>query len=65
MYLSLPLPSTMTRSMTVTVVGTDGNSKPLPYTVTVPKNGKCADLVQALSTACSLEVDETLLMVEV
>lgn len=65
MYLSLPLPSRMTRSMTVTVVGTDGNSKPLPYTVTVPKNGKCVDLVQALSTACSLEVDETLLMVEI
>ncbi|KAK4764233.1 hypothetical protein SAY87_013671 [Trapa incisa] len=65
MYLSLPLPSTMTRTMTITVVSLNGSAKPTPYTITVPKNGKFEDLIQALSTACSLGIDETLLVVEV
>ncbi|KAL0389929.1 UNVERIFIED_CONTAM: Ubiquitin carboxyl-terminal hydrolase 8 [Sesamum calycinum] len=65
MYLSLPLPSTSTRSMTLTVVKSDGSTKPSPFTVTVPKNGKLEDLTQALSTACSLAVDETLLLAEI
>ena len=65
MYLSLPLPSTSMRTMTLTVVKTDGTDKPLAFTVTVPKNGKLVDLTQALKTACSLEGDETLLVAEV
>ncbi|KAL0436235.1 UNVERIFIED_CONTAM: Ubiquitin carboxyl-terminal hydrolase 8 [Sesamum radiatum] len=65
MYLSLPLPSTSTRTMTLTVVKSDGSTKPSPFTVTVPKNGKLEDLTQALSTACSLAVDETLLLAEI
>lgn len=67
MYLSLPLPSTTTRIMTLTVVSsiTNGSTKPLPYTITVPKNGKFEDLIQALGAACALGSDETLLVAEV
>lgn len=65
MYLSLPLPSTNTRTMTLTVVSTDGSFPPTPYTISVPKSGKCEDLVLALGVACSLGVDETLLVAEV
>lgn len=65
MYLSLPLPSTTMRTMTLTVVHTDGSSQPSPYTITVPKNGKFQDLIEALSIACCLENDETLLVAEV
>lgn len=49
----------------MTVVKADGSTKPSSFTVTVPKNGKLEDLTQALSTACSLGVDETLLVAEV
>ncbi|KAI4340513.1 hypothetical protein MLD38_025341 [Melastoma candidum] len=65
MYLSLPLPSTSIRTMTVTVINTDGSAKLSPYTVSVPKFGKCEDLVRALSVACSLGSDETLLVAEI
>ncbi|GFZ17710.1 ubiquitin-specific protease 8 [Actinidia rufa] len=65
MYLSLPLPSTTMRTMTLTVMSTDGSTPPSPFTVTVPKDGKFEDLIQALSTACSLGVDETLLVAEI
>ncbi|KAI3450781.1 hypothetical protein Pfo_007446 [Paulownia fortunei] len=65
MYLSLPLPSTSMRTMTLTVVKADGSTKPSPFTVTVPKNGKLEDMTLALSTACSLGVDETLLVAEI
>ncbi|XP_010455453.1 PREDICTED: ubiquitin carboxyl-terminal hydrolase 10 [Camelina sativa] len=65
MYLSLPLPSTLTRVMTVTVFYCDGSCLPMPYTVTVPKQGSCRDLVTALGTACCLADDESLLLAEV
>ncbi|XP_028104595.1 ubiquitin carboxyl-terminal hydrolase 8-like isoform X2 [Camellia sinensis] len=65
MYLSLPLPSTTMRSMTLTVMSTDGSTLPFPVTVTVPKYGRCKDLVQALSTTCSLRDDEKLLVAEI
>ncbi|OMO79890.1 Peptidase C19, ubiquitin carboxyl-terminal hydrolase 2 [Corchorus capsularis] len=65
MYLSLPLPSTITRTMTVTVFYGDGNGLPMPYTVSVLKNGFCKDLLLALSTACCLKSDEKLLLAEV
>ncbi|KAK1404646.1 Ubiquitin carboxyl-terminal hydrolase [Heracleum sosnowskyi] len=65
MYLSLPLPSTTMRTMTLTVLSTDGSSMPIPVTVTVPKFGKCEDLVRAVSVSCSLRDDETLLLAEV
>ncbi|KAL0904858.1 hypothetical protein M5K25_027016 [Dendrobium thyrsiflorum] len=65
MYLSLPLPSTFTRSMTITVFSGDGSALPMPFTVTVPKNGCCRDLVRALSIACCLGSSEALLVAEV
>ncbi|KAK4492297.1 hypothetical protein RD792_003100, partial [Penstemon davidsonii] len=65
MYLSLPLPSTSMRTITLTVVKTDGSTLPSPFTVTVPKNGKLEDLTLALSTACSLGFNETLLVAEI
>ncbi|KAJ4835929.1 Ubiquitin carboxyl-terminal hydrolase 8 [Turnera subulata] len=65
MYLSLPLPSTNMRTMTLTVVSTSGSSQLSTYTISVPKFGKCKDLIEALANACSLAVDETLLVAEV
>ncbi|KAG2676917.1 hypothetical protein I3760_12G073900 [Carya illinoinensis] len=65
MYLSLPLPSTVTRIMTVTMFYGDGSGLPMPYTVTVFKHGCCKDLTQALATACCLKGDESLLLAEV
>ncbi|XP_024035223.1 ubiquitin carboxyl-terminal hydrolase 8 isoform X2 [Citrus clementina] len=65
MYLSLPLPSTTVRMMTLTVVNTDGTAKPSPFTITVPKYGKFEDLIRALSIACALGVNETLLVAEI
>ncbi|KAI3412465.1 Ubiquitin carboxyl-terminal hydrolase [Psidium guajava] len=65
MYVSLPLPSTTMRTMTLTVITTDGSTRLSPYTITMPKSGKCHDLIQALSTACSLGDDETLLLAEI
>ena len=65
MYLSLPLPSTATRSMTVTVFYGDGSSLPMPFTVNVIKHGCCKDLYQALGIACCVGSDETLILAEV
>lgn len=65
MYLSLPLPSTTMRTMTITVMSADGNTQLSPHTVTVPKHGKFEDLIRALSIACSLGADETILVAEV
>lgn len=65
MYLSLPLPSTTMRTMTVTIISSDGVMLPSPVTVTVPKCGRLKDLTVALSSHCGLTNDETLLVVEV
>ncbi|CAI8592805.1 unnamed protein product [Vicia faba] len=67
MYLSLPLPSATMRTMTLTVVSNidDGMPQLSPYTISVPKHGKFEDLTRALSIACSLGSDETLLVAEV
>ncbi|XP_031391982.1 ubiquitin carboxyl-terminal hydrolase 5 isoform X1 [Punica granatum] len=65
MYLSLPLQFASTRSMTVTVFTCDGSSLPSAYTVAVPKQGRCRDLIQALSNVCSLQPTEKLLLAEV
>ncbi|KAK3002883.1 hypothetical protein RJ639_019247 [Escallonia herrerae] len=65
MYVSLPLPSTSMRTMTLTVMSSDGSTEPSPCTITVPKHGKLEDLIQALSTACSLRGDESLLVAEI
>lgn len=65
MYLSLPLPSTSVRSMTLRVFTCDGITLPSTFTLSVPKSGRLKDLIDALSTACSLREDETLLVAEV
>ncbi|XP_042504881.1 ubiquitin carboxyl-terminal hydrolase 9-like [Macadamia integrifolia] len=65
MYLSLPLPSTVTRTMTIAVFFGDGSALPMPYTVSVLKHGCCKDLIQALSNACCLKSDESILLAEV
>ncbi|KAL6623060.1 hypothetical protein ACP70R_032939 [Stipagrostis hirtigluma subsp. patula] len=65
MYLSLPLPSTVTRMMTVTVFSGTGDALPMPYTVTVQKSGTCRDLAKALADVCCLKSSETLLLAEV
>lgn len=65
MYLSLPLQSTTTRTMTVTVFTCDGSALPSACTVTVPKQGRCRDLIQMLSNASSVKHTEKLLLVEV
>ncbi|KAK9986505.1 hypothetical protein SO802_031456 [Lithocarpus litseifolius] len=65
MYLSLPLPSTVMRTMTLTVMSADGTTLPSTYTITVPDCGNLTDLIVALSAACSLRDDETLLVAEV
>ncbi|KAK1263162.1 Ubiquitin carboxyl-terminal hydrolase 8 [Acorus gramineus] len=65
MYLSLPLPSTNMRTMTITVLCSDGNDAPRQYIITVAKNGKYEDFIQALSVACSLRSDEDLIVAEV
>jgi ubiquitin carboxyl-terminal hydrolase 4/11/15 len=64
MYLSLPLPSTVIRTMSVTVFYCDGSGLPMPYTVNVLKHGCCRDLGQALGTACCMKSDEMLLLAE-
>jgi hypothetical protein len=65
MYLSLPLPSTTMRTMTITVFSSDGTAGPSSYTVSVPKSGDTRTLVNVLSNACSLRDDECLLVAEV
>lgn len=65
MYLSLPLQSTATRPLTVTIFSSDGSLLPNVCTVTIPKQGRCRDLIQALSAACSLKPHEKLLLAEI
>ncbi|WVZ91328.1 hypothetical protein U9M48_037516 [Paspalum notatum var. saurae] len=65
MYLSLPLPSTTMRTMTITVISTNGTTGPSPYTVSVPKSGDTRTLINVLSNACSLRDDERLLVAEI
>ncbi|KAF7818874.1 ubiquitin carboxyl-terminal hydrolase 8-like [Senna tora] len=65
MYLSLPLPSTIMRTITLTVLNTDGLTLPSTFTITLPKNGILMDLIGALGTACSLRDDETILVAEI
>lgn len=65
MYLSLPLPSTTIRTMTLTVISTDGITLPCTITVTMPECGTLKDLIGALSAFCSLRDDETLMVAEI
>ncbi|KAH7285349.1 hypothetical protein KP509_33G024300 [Ceratopteris richardii] len=64
MYLSLPLPSTATRTLSIKLFSTDGISPPATYTVTVGKQSRCKDVIAALSKVCSLQGDERILLTE-
>ncbi|KAK9089666.1 hypothetical protein Scep_028748 [Stephania cephalantha] len=65
LWLSLPLQSANTRSMIVTVFASDGSALPTPCTVSVPKQGRCRDLIHAAGSACSLKLGEKLLLAEI
>ncbi|KAH0879144.1 hypothetical protein HID58_066538 [Brassica napus] len=65
MYLTLPLPTSRTRSMTVAVFYGDSDRLLTPYTVTVPKDGSLRDLSSAVGAACGLKDDESLLFADV
>ena len=65
MYLTLPLPTSRTRSMTVAVFYGDSDRLLTPYTVTVPKDGSLRDLSNAVGAACGLKDDESLLFADV
>ncbi|BBN05563.1 hypothetical protein MPTK1_3g14190 [Marchantia polymorpha subsp. ruderalis] len=64
MYLSLPLPAKTTRTMTVTVFSGDGSAPPTSYTVTVSRQGRYKDLIQAIGIACNLGSEERLILAE-
>ena len=51
--------------MTVIIFTCDGSALPTPCTITVPKQERCRDLVQALGYACSLKPSEKLVLVEI
>lgn len=64
MYLSLPLQSTTTRSITVTLFPCNG-TLPSTCTVTVPKQGRCRDLIQAISNYCFLQQGDEIRLAEI
>ena len=65
MYLSLPLQFNTTRAITVTVFSCDKTALPSTITVSISKQGRCRDLMQALTNACSLKQSEELKLAEV
>ncbi|KAF8116373.1 hypothetical protein N665_0019s0051 [Sinapis alba] len=65
MYLTLPLSTSLTRSMTVSVFYGDGSRFSTSYPVTVPKDGSLRDLSNALGASCGLKDDESLLLADV
>lgn len=65
MYLSLPLQFNTTRAITVTVFSCDKTALPSTITVNISKQGRCRDLIQALTSACSLKQSEELKLAEV
>ncbi|CAL9236397.1 unnamed protein product [Arabidopsis halleri] len=65
MYLSLPLQFNTTRAITVTVFSCDKTALPSTITVNVSKQGRCRDLIQALTSACSLKQSEELKLAEI
>ncbi|KAK9816595.1 hypothetical protein WJX72_002470 [[Myrmecia] bisecta] len=68
MYLSLPLPSSKTRSVSVTVVHTDGSCAPKVYSVEVAKAGTVANFYTALAKVLGIKEEkpeEVLLVAEI
>ncbi|XP_024003784.1 ubiquitin carboxyl-terminal hydrolase 5 [Eutrema salsugineum] len=65
MYLSLPLQFNTTRAITVTVFSCDKTALPSTITINVSKQGRCRDLMQALTSACFLKPSEELKLAEI
>ncbi|GJQ99415.1 ubiquitin carboxyl-terminal hydrolase 5 [Tanacetum coccineum] len=65
MHLSLPLQSTTTRKMSLTVFSCDRSVVHVTCTVTVLKQGRVRDFIQAFSSACALKQNETVFIVEI
>ncbi|KAJ1690524.1 hypothetical protein LUZ63_014679 [Rhynchospora breviuscula] len=65
MYLSLPLSASNTRTMTVTVISTNGTTEPSQHIISMLKSAQLKHLIQGLSASCSLRDDETLLIASV
>ncbi|KAJ3671901.1 hypothetical protein LUZ60_007980 [Juncus effusus] len=63
MYLSLPIQSASSRSITVLLFS--NTSSPAPVTVNVPKQGRVRDLVNALSSSGSVKTGERILLAEI
>ncbi|GKC91849.1 hypothetical protein Tco_1157291 [Tanacetum coccineum] len=57
--------SATTRKMSVTVFSCDGSVVPITCTVTVLKQGRVKDFIQAVSNACALKQNEKVFIVEV
>jgi ubiquitin carboxyl-terminal hydrolase 4/11/15 len=57
MYLSLPLPMKMTRTLMVTFFPLRGTETPVKYGVKLPKYGNIADLKATLSDLCRVPAD--------
>jgi hypothetical protein len=49
MYLSLPLPESRVRHLSVTLVTVDGSSRPVEYALDMPTSGTFKDLCAALA----------------
>lgn len=56
MYLSLPLPESRQRSLTVTLIHVDGSQLPTKYMVEVPSVGTVKELLHALAKLAGIEV---------
>lgn len=57
MYLSLPLPTPITRTLTVIIVDAAGNAAPLQVSVEVMKTGTIGDVLEKVA-ACCVETKE-------
>ncbi|KAG7598978.1 Papain-like cysteine peptidase superfamily [Arabidopsis suecica] len=64
-FKSLLLPLVGFRSITVTVFDGNGSNLPMPYTVTVAKDGVFNDFSKAISDACLLNSQERLELAQV
>ena len=58
MYLSLPLPSARTRTLSIIMVHIDGSSPPQQFSVELSKNESIGGLYKALSTMSDVALDE-------
>ncbi len=55
MYLSLPLPESRVRHLSVTLVTVDGSARPMDYSMDLPTSGTFKDLCAALAQVAGIE----------